>query len=224
MRYHNCTKAIFLERPNRFVARVRINGLIETVHVKNTGRCAELLRPGCEVWLTEPGSPGRKTRYDLVCVRKDTGVLFNIDSQAANQVTAEWLSEQGFDRVISEYRFGDSRIDFYMEKGEKRYLLEIKGCTLERDGIGYFPDAPTERGVKHIHELIRAKREGYWCGVAFVIQMPKVKEVRPNVAMYPAFGEAWQAAVDMGVKIWFIGCAVTEDLLTVDESRVQIEK
>ena len=119
------------------MAKVRINGLIETVHVKNTGRCAELLRPGCEVWLTEPGSPGRKTRYDLVCVRKDTGVLFNIDSQAANQVTAEWLSEQGFDRVISEYRFGDSRIDFYMEKGEKRYLLEIKGCTLERDGIGY---------------------------------------------------------------------------------------
>ena len=219
MRYHNCTKAIFLERPNRFVAKVRMNGLIETVHVKNTGRCAELLRPGCEVWLTEPGSPGRKTRYDLVCVRKDTGVMFNIDSQAANQVTAEWLSEQGFDRVLSEYRFGDSRIDFYMEKGEKRYLLEIKGCTLERDGIGYFPDAPTERGVKHLHELARAAQDGYHAAVGFVIQMDGVHEVRPNLETHPAFGEALEQAERTGVRVLFLCCHVEPDSLEIIDVR-----
>ena len=130
------------------------------------------------MYLTQPGTPGRKTRYDLVAVRKQNGILFNIDSQAPNKAVSEWLSDQRFDRIIPEYTYGSSRIDFYMESGSDRYLMEVKGCTLELDGIGYFPDAPTERGVKHLHELIRARGEGYHAAVAFVIQMDGVLEVR----------------------------------------------
>ena len=154
MKYNNITRAVFINRPNRFVAEVDIDGHKETVHVKNTGRCKELLIPGCEVWLTAPGTPDRKTKYDLVAVRKDTGILFNIDSQAPNKVVKEWLETQDYDRIIPEYTYGDSRIDFYMERGEEKFLMEVKGCTLEVDGIGYFPDAPTERGIKHIRELL----------------------------------------------------------------------
>ena len=143
MRYDNITKAVFVKRPNRFIAEVDIDREIEIVHVKNTGRCRELLIPGSEVWLTEPGTPDRKTRYDLVAVRKENGILFNIDSQAPNKVVKEWLNLRGYDRVIPEYTYGDSRIDFYMERGGERYLMEVKGCTLEIGGVGYFPDAPT---------------------------------------------------------------------------------
>jgi len=132
---------------------------------------------------------------------------------------AEWVAGQDYELIQSEYTYGKSRIDFYMERGKQKYLLEVKGCTLERDGIGYFPDAPTERGVKHIHELIRASREDYRCILAFVIQMPTVKEVRPNVETHPAFGVAWQEAVAAGVRLWFLGCEVSEDALTVDKSR-----
>ena len=160
MKYPNITRAKFISRPNRFIAEVEVDGCRETVHVKNTGRCRELLIPGCEVWLTAPGTEGRKTKYDLVAVRKGTGTLFNIDSQAPNRVIGEWLDTQGFDRIVPEYTYGDSRIDFYMERGGERYLLEVKGCTLEIDGVGYFPDAPTERGIKHIRELIKARSEG----------------------------------------------------------------
>ena len=140
MKYDNIIHAVFLGRPNRFIAEVEIEGRKERVHVKNTGRCKELLIPGCEVYLTEPGTPGRKTRYDLVAVRKSNGILFNIDSQAPNKVAKEWLAGQGFDTVIPEYTYGDSRIDFYMERhkedGEtERHLLEVKGCTLETDGV-----------------------------------------------------------------------------------------
>ncbi|MCR5212853.1 MAG: DNA/RNA nuclease SfsA, partial [Eubacterium sp.] len=203
MKYQNIYKAKFLKRPNRFIAQVEIAGQvenqtgsqIETVHVKNTGRCKELLIPGAEVWLTAPGTPDRKTKYDLVAVRKNTGVLFNIDSQAPNKVAKEWLEKQGFTKVIPEYTYGDSRIDFYMELSIEdsetkiqKYLMEVKGCTLERDGIGYFPDAPTQRGVKHIRELIKAKAEGYHSILAFVIQMDGVMEVRPNIEMHPEFG------------------------------------
>ena len=135
MRYDNITRAVFLKRPNRFIAEVDIDGHTETVHVKNTGRCKELLVPGCEVWLTEPGTPDRKTKYDLVAVRKKSGVLFNIDSQAPNKVVKEWLSGQNYTKICPEYRYGDSRIDFYMERGDEKYLMEVKGCTLEIDGI-----------------------------------------------------------------------------------------
>ncbi len=213
MKYENITRGVFIERPNRFIARVEIDGKTETVHVKNTGRCKELLVPGCEVWLTAPGTPGRKTKYDLVAVRKSTGILFNIDSQAPNKAAKEWLAEQDFGKVVPEYKYGDSRIDFYMERefpeGEaQKYLMEVKGCTLEFDGTGYFPDAPTERGVKHIRELIKAKAEGFESILAFVIQMDGVTEVRPNVATHPEFGEAMEEARNAGVKILFLPCHV----------------
>ena len=220
MRYGNVTKAIFLRRPNRFVAEVELDGRVETVHVKNTGRCKELLLPGAEVWLTAPGTPGRKTKYDLVAVRKSTGVLFNIDSQAPNKVMKEWLETQDYSKVIPEYTFGDSRIDFYMERGEEQYLMEVKGCTLEVDGIGYFPDAPTERGVKHIRELIHAKEAGYHAALAFVIQMDGVKEVRPNIEMHPEFGEAMEEAAAAGVEILFFPCHVEPEELVIREPKI----
>ena len=215
MKYNNITRAKFINRPNRFIAEVDIEGHKETVHVKNTGRCKELLIPGCEVWLTAPGTPERKTKYDLVAVRKNTGVLFNIDSQAPNKVVKEWLAEKEYDKVIPEYTYGNSRIDFYMEKGEEKYLMEVKGCTLEFDGIGYFPDAPTERGVKHIRELIKAKKEGYIASLAFVIQMDGVTEVRPHIETDPEFGKAFEDAKKAGVAVHFLTCYVEPQELRI---------
>ncbi|MBO4799651.1 MAG: DNA/RNA nuclease SfsA [Lachnospiraceae bacterium] len=215
MIYNNITRAVFKNRPNRFIAEVEIEGKKEIVHVKNTGRCKELLIPGCEVWLNAPGTPDRKTKYDLVAVRKDTGVLFNIDSQAPNKVVKEWLSHQDYDRVVPEYTYGDSRIDFYMEKGKKKYLMEVKGCTLEKEGMGYFPDAPTERGIKHIRELIKAKEAGYHAILAFVIQMDGVDEVRANTDTHPEFGLALDDAKAAGVKILFLKCHVEPDRLEI---------
>jgi sugar fermentation stimulation protein A len=167
------------------------------------------------VWLTEPGTPGRKTRYDLVAVRKSTGVLFNIDSQAPNKVVKEWLATKDYDVVIPEYTYGASRIDFYMEKSGERYLMEVKGCTLEIEGMGYFPDAPTERGVKHLRELIKAKEEGFHAMLAFVIQMEGVSEVRPNVDTHPEFGDALDEARKAGVEVLFLTCHVEPDLLEI---------
>ena len=215
MKYKNITKATFLKRPNRFIAVVDIDGKEEIVHVKNTGRCKELLIPGCEVWLTAPGTPDRKTKYDLVAVRKSTGVLFNIDSQAPNKVVKEWLAKQDYTKVIPEYTYGDSRIDFYMERGDSKYLMEVKGCTLEIDGMGYFPDAPTERGVKHIRELIKAKKDGYNVALAFVIQMDGVTDVQPNREMHPEFGTAMDEAREAGVDIIFLCCHVEPDSLEI---------
>ena len=215
MRYENITKGVFIDRPNRFVAHVGLAGKTETVHVKNTGRCRELLVPGANVYLTEPRSPGRKTRYDLIAVRKENGILFNIDSQAPNKVVGEWLETQDFDRVLPEYTYGNSRIDFYMERGKERYLMEVKGCTLEVDGIGYFPDAPTERGVKHLRELIHAAAEGYHAVVAFVIQMDGVTEVRPNIATHPEFGIVLEEAVSAGVRVLPLPCHVEPDSLMI---------
>ena len=220
MQYGKVIWAKFIERPNRFVAKVEINGTLETVHVKNTGRCKELLLPGVDVVLSEADNPNRKTRYDLIAVEKAGLGLINIDSQAPNKVMAEWLAAQGFDYIKPEYTYGTSRIDFYMERQGQKYLLEVKGCTLERDGIGFFPDAPTERGVKHIHELIKAKKEGYWAGIAFVVQMPKVSEVRPNIETHPAFGEAMEQARTAGVQILTLGCTIKPDSLTVDKKRI----
>ena len=216
MEYGNIVRAVFINRPNRFVAEVNIDGQKETVHVKNTGRCKELLIPGCEVWLTAPGTPDRKTKYDLVAVRKDTGILFNIDSQAPNKVVKEWLETQDYDRLKPEYTYGDSRIDFYMERGEEKFLMEVKGCTLEVDGIGYFPDAPTERGIKHIRELIKAKKAGYHAILAFVIQMDGVTEVRPNIGTHPEFGEAMDEAKKAGVEVWFLTCHVEPGELVIN--------
>ena len=152
MIYPRTREAVFLSRPNRFVAEVELDEKRETVHVKNTGRCRELLLPGARVILAAGEGSGRRTAWDLVTVWKPGLGWVNIDSQAPNKVVAEWLTRQEFDYVQPEYTYRDSRIDFYMEKGTRKYLLEVKGCTLEIDGIGYFPDAPTERGVKHIRE------------------------------------------------------------------------
>ena len=215
MRYRNAVKGTFLDRPNRFIAHVLINGESETVHVKNTGRCRELLLSGAEVWMEKSENLSRKTAYDLIAVRKRNGLLVNIDSQAPNKVVHEWLEMQGFTEIIPEYAYGNSRIDFCMEKGEEKYLLEVKGCTLEKDGIGYFPDAPTERGVKHLRELARAAAEGYRTAVAFVIQMDGVTEVRPNTATHPAFGAALQEARKRGVEVLFLQCHVEPDTLSI---------
>jgi len=220
MIYENITRAVFRKRLNRFAAEVDTDGHTETVHVKNTGRLKELLVSGAEVWLTAPGTTGRKTEYDLVAVRKENGMLFNIDSQAANAVVKEWLAGQDYSAVIPEYTYGDSRIDFYMEKdaGKEepgRFLLEVKGCTLEKDGIGYFPDAPTQRGVKHIRELMKAVKEGYGAVLAFVMQADGIREVRPNSATHPEFASAMEEAEKAGVKIWFFACHVRPDGLLI---------
>lgn len=219
MKYDNITSALFIDRPNRFIADVSIDGTTETVHVKNTGRCKELLLPGAEIYLTKPCSKGRKTRYDLVAVRKNNGLLINIDSQAPNKVVYEWLSTHGFTKVIPEYTYGNSRIDFCMERSfgitTEKYLMEVKGCTLERDGIGFFPDAPTQRGTKHLCELIKAAHEGYHAYCAFVIQMDSITEVRPNTDTDPDFAAAFEEAKRSGVHILFLPCHVEPDSLTI---------
>ena len=215
MRYPNICRAVFLERLNRFVARVELNGAVETVHVKNTGRLRELLVAGSEVWLARSDHPARKTKYDLIAVRKKNGVLFNIDSQAANTVAFEWLRRQDWDEIRPEYSYGSSRVDFFMRKGDQKYLMEVKGCTLERGGTGFFPDAPTERGTKHIRELIHAAAEGYRAILAFVIQMDGVLEVRPNDETDPAFAAAITESLCHGVRILFLTCHVEPDSLTI---------
>lgn len=215
MQYQNITPGIFIDRPNRFIAHVEVAGIVETVHVKNTGRGTGVLIPGAEVYLNEPGTPGRKTRFDLVVVRKTNGMLINIDSQAPNKAAAEWLHAQNFDKIIPEYTYGNSRIDFYMERGSERFLMEVKGCTLELSGIGYFPDAPTKRGVKHLHELAEAAQAGYHAALAFVIQMDGITEVRPNISIQPEFGEAMKSAKAAGVQILMLPCHVEPDHLVI---------
>lgn len=215
MKYDAVIHGRFHSRPNRFVAQVYIDGVLETVHVKNTGRCRELLLPGAEVILSRASNPGRKTQYDLIGVHKEGLGWVNIDSQAPNQVVREWLEQQEYTLIKPEYRYGASRIDFYMERGEEKYLLEVKGCTLEVDGIGYFPDAPTERGVRHLQELAEAAAAGYHSMLAFVIAMEGVGEVRPNLTTHPAFGEALEQAKAAGVQVLHLGCQVTEDTLEV---------
>ena len=219
MKYHTIVSGRFIDRPNRFIAHVEIDGTVQTVHVKNTGRCRELLLPGADVRLEVCDNPSRKTKYDLVAVYKPNLGWVNIDSQAPNKVVQEWLQTEGFDRIRPEYPYGDSRIDFYMEKDAKKYLLEVKGCTLEVDGIGYFPDAPTLRGVKHLHELAQAAQNGIHCAVAFVIQMEGVTEVRPNTATHPEFADALAQAQAAGVKVLHLLCSVEPDGMEVAQVR-----
>ena len=216
MIYKDTVHGKFHSRPNRFVANVWVGGVLETVHVKNTGRCKELLLPGSDVILQISDNSNRKTKYDLICVYKKGIGWVNIDSQAPNKVVREWLEKQNYTFIKAEYTYGDSRIDFYMEKDEKKYLMEVKGCTLEIDGIGYFPDAPTSRGVKHLHELAKASKEGYECFAAFVIQMEGINKVKPNIAMHKEFGMALKEAKDAGVRIIYLGCSVEEDTLRID--------
>ena len=217
MNYKKIVKGTFKNRPNRFIANIEIDGKVETVHVKNTGRCRELLIEDADVILEVSDNPNRKTAYDLIAVYKERIGLINMDSQAPNKVVAEWLSKQGFDYVKPEYTYGKSRFDFYMEKDDEKFLMEVKGCTLEIDGIGYFPDAPTERGVKHLRELAAAAGEGYRCYVAFVIQMEGVSEVRPYDVTHPEFGVALQEARDAGVEVLYLECRVEPDMLMIRE-------
>ena len=215
MKYREIVEGIFIDRPNRFIAHVDIEGVVNTVHVKNTGRCKELLIPKTPVRLEVSDNPNRKTLYDLVAVYKKNFGWINMDSQAPNKVVKEWLETKDYDYIKPEYKYGDSRIDFYMRKGNQEYLMEVKGCTLEIDGIGYFPDAPTTRGIKHLREFIKAKRAGYECAIAFVIQMEGINEVRPNIDTHPEFGVALQEAKEAGVKILYLTCKVGRDTLEI---------
>lgn len=220
MIYSNTVKGIFISRPNRFIAQVLIDGDEETVHVKNTGRCKELLIPGAEVILVSSGNPTRKTRYDLIAVYKKSLGWVNIDSQAPNVLVKEWLeSGRSIFKDISfikpECKFGNSRVDFYLECGSRRIFIEVKGCTLEIEGKGYFPDAPTERGVKHLRELAEAAKEGYECYIAFVIAMPKVTEVYPNINTHPEFGAALEEAKAAGVNVLYLPCEVEPDRISI---------
>jgi len=217
MQYKKIVEGKFHSRPNRFIANIYIDGKLETVHVKNTGRCRELLLPDADVILEVSDNPNRKTAYDLIAVYKEKIGLVNMDSQAPNKVVAEWLAKQDFDYIKPEYKYGNSRVDFYMEKGDEKFLMEVKGCTLEIDGVGYFPDAPTERGVKHLRELAKAAGKGYRCYVVFVIQMEGVKEVLPYTVTHPEFGAGLQEARDAGVEVLCLQCRVEPDTLIIRE-------
>ena len=222
MKYQNVCIAKFVDRRNRFVAVVELDGKEEIVHVKNTGRLRELLVPGRTVALAPAANPARKTRYDLIAAEKPGLGWVNIDSQVCNTVVQEWLGTRpapfdGLTRTQAEYRYGNSRFDFYLEQGERRGLMEVKGCTLEMDGVGYFPDAPTERGVKHLHELTKAAGEGYDCFLAFVIAMPGIRRVLPNERTDPAFAKALRDAVAAGVRILYLCCDVKEDEIHIFE-------
>lgn len=207
----------FLRRPNRFIAHVRIDGEEKIVHVKNTGRCRELLQPETEVWCRFDPNPARKTQYDLITVRKGQR-LINMDSQAPNAAAKEWLLDGGLGEIRNlkaECFHGDSRFDFSFEKDGKICFLEVKGVTLENDGICAFPDAPTERGVKHLRGLEEAADAGYGAYVLFVIQMSDVKYLHPNDVTDPAFGAALRRASAAGVQILAMDCAVTEDTMEI---------
>ena len=215
MKYTNVMEGEFVGRNNRFTAEVLIGGIQETVHVKNTGRMKELLFPGARVTLTCSDNPNRKTKYDLISVYKESLGWVNIDSQAPNKVVGEWLAGRDYIFIKPEYKYGDSRLDFYMEKKDEKYLMEVKGCTLEIDGIGYFPDAPSERAVRHLYELMHAVKQGYHCILAFVIAMPGVTVVRPNMTTHPAFGQALSEAMAAGVEVWYLPCEITADSIQI---------
>ena len=215
MKYSNIIHGTFHSRPNRFIAKVSIDDVLETVHVKNTGRCKDLLVPGAKVILEVSDNPARKTKYDLIAVYKDGLGLVNIDSQLCNKVVAEWLATQGYDYIKPEFTYGASRVDFYMEKNGEKYLMEVKGCTLEIDGVGYFPDAPTERGVKHVKELIRARGEGYMAYILFIVQMEGMRIFMPNDETHREFGDAMREAEREGTAVLAWQCHVTADSLEV---------
>lgn len=221
MRYENIEEGRFIERSNRFVAYVNIAGRREKVHVKNTGRCRELLLPGALVYLEKSGNPARSTAYDLIAVEKE-GRIVNMDSQAPNHVVLEWLQTgQLFPDLLSvrpETVYGGSRLDFYIETSTDKIFMEVKGVTLEEEGEVRFPDAPSERAVKHIEELIRARKEGYGAYILFVIQMKGVNYLIPNADTHPEFAEALQRAYRAGVNILAYDCHVTPDSLTIADA------
>ena len=220
MYYPNIVSGIFIDRPNRFIAHVEIDGEVQTVHVKNTGRCKELLVPGATVYVQHWDSPKRKTAWDLVKVQKGDR-LINMDSQAPNKMFEEWVKAghflPGVTLVRPECRYENSRFDFYIEAEGKRHFVEVKGVTLEENGVVRFPDAPTMRGVKHLEELIHAREKGYECWVCFVIQMEGVRHFEPNDRTHPEFGETLRKAAQAGVHVLAVDCAVTEDSVQIRE-------
>lgn len=210
-------QGIFRKRPNRFIAHIEINGTTEVCHVKNTGRCRELLPEGRVVYCAECLSPTRKTRYDLIAVQKGNRII-NMDSQAPNAAVYEWLKQGGLgyaEDIKPETTFGDSRFDFSFKKDGKLCFLEVKGVTLENNGVCAFPDAPTERGAKHLKELSRLAKEGYETYAMFVIQMEQVKYLHPNDKTDPEFGKALRKATEAGVKIIAYDCKVTPDSMII---------
>ncbi len=217
MTYPNMIPGIFLSRPNRFIAHVEIDGQTEVVHVKNTGRCRELLPTGARVWCQKADNPNRKTKYDLITVQKGER-LINMDSQAPNIAAREWLLSGGLgpvENLRSEVTHGDSRYDFSFSRNGRQCFLEVKGVTLETDGVCAFPDAPTERGAKHLRGLTEAAKEGFGAYVLFVIQMANVAYLHPNDATDPNFGTALREAAAIGVEVLAMDCAVAVDSMSI---------
>lgn len=218
MKYSNIEKAVFKERPNRFIAYVETEKGREICHVKNTGRCRELLVPDAEVYVQRNDNPARKTKLDLIGVRKGQ-YLINMDSQAPNVAVKEWLKKGELfskeAKIYAEKTYGESRFDFYIEDGDRKAFMEVKGVTLEEDGVCRFPDAPTERGVKHIRELMECMEEGYEAYILFVIQMSPVKYLEPNDRTHQAFGDALREAGKKGVHVLARDCHVTEDTMEI---------
>lgn len=218
MQYKNVIKASFVDRPNRFIAHVETEDGIQTVHVKNTGRCRELLIPGATVYLEQSGNPKRKTQYDLIAVEKGDRII-NMDAQAPNRIFAEWAAGGCFIpdviAVRSEFTYGESRLDFCLKTPRGLHFVEVKGVTLEENGAARFPDAPTERGVKHIRELQRAVEEGFEATLFFVVQMESVRSVAPNDATHPAFGKALREAAAAGVNVCAYACTVEPDRIVI---------
>ena len=218
MRYENIKEGVFISRPNRFIAKVLIDGKEETVHVKNTGRCKELLKEGVKVFLEKSDNPQRKTAYDLISVYKGE-VLYNIDSQAPNRVFGEYIKEIFNDvkLIKPECKYKNSRFDFYVEYEEKKAFVEVKGVTLEKDDVMLFPDAPTERGIKHINELCESLKDGYEAYIVFVIQADAGEYFTPNKETHKAFADALKNAEKNGVKIIALKCTVTKNELKIKE-------
>ena len=219
MRYTNIMAGKFLARPNRFIAHVEIAGREEIVHVKNTGRCKELLLPGATVYVQHFPESKRKTKYDLIAVEKQN-LLINMDSQAPNKVVQEWLMEQEpFGKITylkPECKHGDSRFDFYLETEAKKMFIEVKGVTLEEKGVVMFPDAPTERGVKHVQELCHCLEQGYEAAIVFVVQMSGMRYFTPNRRTHAAFAEALERAEACGVRMLALSCEVTPESLAIN--------
>lgn len=220
MKYERIEEAVFKSRPNRFVAYVETVKGEEVCHVKNTGRCRELLIPDARIWVQRSLNPSRKTAIDLIAVEKQ-GQVINMDSQIPNKVAEEWLRAGHLfskEAVIRpETRFGNSRFDLYIEEGTRKMFLEVKGVTLEEEGVARFPDAPTERGVKHIEELIACREAGYEAGILFVIQMKGIRYLEPNDRTHAAFGEALRSAKEAGIKILAVDCMVTPESIIADQ-------
>ena len=228
MQYENICRGSFISRPNRFIAVVEIDGEQQRVHVKNTGRCKELLVPGNTVYLEKSANPRRKTAYDLIAVEKRTpegAKLVNMDSMAPNRAAGEWLAAGGLgeiENLRAEATIGDSRFDFAGQQGCYRVVIEVKGCTLEENGVARFPDAPTLRGVKHLRGLTALAKDGCRCAVLIVIQMKGVRVFQPNWKTQPEFGEALIEARDAGVEIIALDCRVVPGIVEIDE-RVPVD-